>query len=130
MGLRICKDFEFSASHVIAGLPESHKCARLHGHSYRVRVAVSGAVDEVGFIIDYGELAWIRELIDTRLDHRHLNDVLAVNPTAENIAVWLAEQVCSWLQSRPERQRIRGVEIGVSETPTTWAIYSAELPSV
>lgn len=127
MSLRISKDFSFSASHVLDGLPPMHKCTRLHGHSYRVRIAVSGKPDEMGFVIDFCELAWVEDLIDAELDHRHLNDVLDINPTAENIATWLAGRIATWLQTRPERHRIDGLEVGVSETESTWAVYTTSV---
>lgn len=127
MGLKISKDFGFSASHVLDGLPPTHKCTRLHGHSYRVRVTLSGQADEMGFVLDLCELAWVREVIDAELDHRHLNDILDVNPTAENLAAWLARRIVTWLATRPERHRIDGLEVGVSETQSSWVVYSTSL---
>jgi len=52
----ITKDFAFSASHRLDGLPEGHQCARYHGHNYLVRVEIEGTVDKVGFVVDYGAL--------------------------------------------------------------------------
>lgn len=127
MTLSISKEFGFSASHVLEGLPPDHKCTRLHGHSYRVRIELTGDVDEVGFIMDYGELDWARDLIATRLDHRHLNEVLDVNPTAENIASWITSETAAWLERRPERKRIRSLSVAVSETLATWATSSVDL---
>ena len=129
MALSISKEFGFSASHVLEGLPPDHKCRRLHGHSYRVRVELTGDVDQVGFIMDYGELDWVRDLIASRLDHRHLNDVLDVNPTAENIASWLTGEIAAWLERRPERERVRSLSVAVSETLVTWATSSVDLTS-
>lgn len=129
MSLKISKEFGFSASHVLGGLPAMHKCTRLHGHSYRIRVTIGGRADEMGFVLDFCELAWIGKLIDRELDHRHLNDVLAVNPTAENIAMWLAERIVAWLGTRPERHRIDSVEVGVSETQSSWAVYATTVPA-
>lgn len=129
MSLKISKDFGFSASHVLGGLAPMHKCTRLHGHSYRVRVTLCGRADEMGFVLDFCELAWIAELIDGELDHRHLNDVLDVNPTAENIATWLAQRIVAWLGTRSERHRIDGLEVGVSETQSSWAVYATTVPA-
>lgn len=127
MTLSISKEFGFSASHFLEGLPTDHKCGRLHGHSYRVRLELSGECDPIGFIIDYGELDWVRNLIDTQLDHRHLNDALDVNPTAENIAEWLSDHVATWITTRPEAKRIHSVAVAVSETSTTWATSTRQL---
>ena len=111
------KRFAFSASHVIGGLPADHPCARLHGHNYEVAVVLqSAALDSVGFVRDYRELSALKELLDSRFDHRHLNDVLGHDmTTAETLAKWLYD----WCKSRwPEVAAVR-----VSETPKTWAEY-------
>lgn len=115
----ISKDFAFSASHQLEGLPDDHPCSRLHGHNYRVRVCVEAAeLDPVGFVVDYGELKGFGAWIDRELDHRHLNDVLIDNPTAENLARTLHAVLFSTV-SVPAG----ATEVGVSETPKTWAWY-------
>lgn len=113
----IQKRFEFSASHQLNGLPEGHQCARLHGHNYIVEVVLqSDALNAVGFVVDYGELKPLKEYIDRTFDHRHLNDVLPFQTSAENIA----EHLYQWCKNRwPETSAVR-----VSETSKTWAEYS------
>lgn len=116
----ISKDFEFSAAHHLEGLAPDHKCARVHGHNYRVRVQVTGDLDEVGFVVDYAELSFVGELLQEQFDHRDLNDVLpGINPTAEHLAAYLVHQV----QTRLEGYDM--IAVGVSETPKVWAWYSA-----
>jgi 6-pyruvoyltetrahydropterin/6-carboxytetrahydropterin synthase len=118
MSLRISKKFEFSASHQLNGLPGDHQCARLHGHNYVVELELSGSIDTLtptGFVRDYGDLAVFKTWMDNTCDHRHLNDILKDNPTAENIAVWLYNE---WSETLPELSCVR-----VSETPKTWAEY-------
>lgn len=107
--------FCFSASHQLDYLPEGHKCGRLHGHNYSVEVELSGEIDRRGFVRDYGDLASIQEYLDTRWDHRHLNDVLgsAIATTAENLAVHL---LSTFRNEFPDLVAVR-----VSETPRTWA---------
>ena len=116
MTYTIIKTFFFSASHQLTGLPADHQCARLHGHNYKVEIVLSSStLNDIGFVVDYGELHPFQSIIDT-LDHRHLNDILAFNPTAENIAKWLydeAKQIWSEV-----------LMVRVSETDKTWAEYS------
>lgn len=83
----ISKTFSFAASHQLDGLPEGHQCGRLHGHNYAVWLDLTAErLDTTGFVYDFGQLAPFREYLDTRFDHRHLNEMLAGNPTAERIA--------------------------------------------
>lgn len=114
----ISKDFAFSASHTLAGLHEGHPCGRMHGHNYLVRVELSSPdLDETGFVLDYGLLAPFSRWLDETLDHRHLNDVLPVQPSAENLARTLAETL---RYQAPIHSGIR-IAVGVSETPKTFA---------
>lgn len=88
----VSKDFSFEASHRLDAnlLGAAHKCCRLHGHSYRIRVYCQAKqLDPRGFVIDYGEItAAVAPLVD-RLDHQFLNDLLPFHTTAENIAEWI-----------------------------------------
>ncbi|MDC9728683.1 MAG: 6-carboxytetrahydropterin synthase QueD [Methyloprofundus sp.] len=112
----ISKQFNFSASHIIEGLPDSHPCSRLHGHNYVVELALSSeTLNETGFVVDYNELVTFKKIIDDTLDHRHLNDVLQGATTAESIAKFLYDQAKSIWQEV--------VSVSVSETPKTNAIY-------
>jgi len=114
---RITKEFHFSASHQIHGLPEEHPCARLHGHNYVVEVELmSNTLDSVGFVRDYKELGAFKTYVDGQLDHRHLNDVLGDDcVTAET----MARHFYNWCKQRwPETSAVR-----VKETPKTCAEY-------
>lgn len=113
---RISKEFHFSASHQLGHLPPGHQCARLHGHNYVVVVELAArALNADGFVRDYHELAALKHYIDDDFDHRHLNDVLTVPSTAEN----MARHFYDWCRARwPETVAVR-----VSETPKTWAEY-------
>lgn len=114
---RITKEFQFSASHQLKDLPDSHPCARLHGHNYRVVIELaSETLDARGFVRDYRELAPLKRYIDEELDHRHLNDVLGDDMvTAERLARHLYD-LC-----KPRWPETTAVQ--VSETPKTWAEY-------
>ena len=89
--MEVFKTFGFEAAHRLPHVPEGHKCARLHGHSFRVEVHVAGAVgDPSGWVVDFADLSQAWEPIHQLLDHRYLNDVPGLeNPTSEVLAQWL-----------------------------------------
>ena len=117
MTYRITKEFAFSASHQLKGLPNDHQCARLHGHNYIVKAELaSETLNAHGFVRDYTELALFQTYYDDTLDHRHINDVLGDDcATAERLAKHFYD-LCKahW----PEISAV-----SVSETPKTWAEY-------
>ncbi|HVB44708.1 MAG TPA: 6-carboxytetrahydropterin synthase [Streptosporangiaceae bacterium] len=119
---RIGKTFAFAAAHHLPGLPEGHKCARPHGHTWGVEVVVQDAgLRGPGFVTDFGDLRPLGEYIAARLDHRDLNEVLEFPPTSERIARHLAE----WFIANVEPV-IGGrlVSVKVSEGRASWASYS------
>jgi 6-pyruvoyltetrahydropterin/6-carboxytetrahydropterin synthase len=93
----ITRRYHFESGHWLPGVPEEHKCHRLHGHNYVIEITVSGSVDlKTGFIIDFWDLDKIVQPIIDRIDHRVLNDIVGLNnPTAENIAAWFLERLSS-----------------------------------
>ena len=104
MKFTITKEFHFEASHSLPSLPEGHKCRRNHGHSYRVIVELaSDALDQHGFVIDYGDLRSISNDIDHRLDHQNLNEVFDGPTSAERIAL---ECFITWRRFYPELQAV------------------------
>lgn len=116
----ISKDFAWSASHVLNGLPDGHPCGRLHGHNYIARVTVTApTLNDVGFVVDFGDLKPFSQYIDDHLDHRHLNDVLDGNPTAELLSNTLTATARDAVQGL--RDVTMYVTVAVSETPKTWA---------
>lgn len=122
--MTIGKRFTFEAAHQLPN--HDGKCARLHGHSYVVEVAVAGeqipegqGFPDEGMVIDFSLVSstWRAAIFD-RLDHRNLNDVLDVVTTAENLAVWILREL------RHELERMRDVKVEsvtVWETATSWA---------
>jgi 6-pyruvoyltetrahydropterin/6-carboxytetrahydropterin synthase len=118
----ISKEFHFSASHCLNGLPEEHPCSRVHGHNYIIMVELTAVkLNKTGFVVDYRDLQPIKDYIDNKLDHRHLNDVFYLNPTAENIAKILFAVFKVWFP------QLSAVE--VRETEKTKAIYRPEYDS-
>ncbi len=91
MNVRLVKEYRFEAAHRLPNVPPGHKCARLHGHSFKVELTVSGAVDETtGWFIDYGELDALWQPLHNLLDHNYLNEIAGLeNPTSEILAHWI-----------------------------------------
>lgn len=128
MTYTITKEFSFDAGHRLRGLPDGHKCGRWHGHTYRVRVELTGDLDLHGFVLDYGELAPFKRWIDNTVDHQNLNelpsfsddDPEAYNPTAENLSRYLT----TVLHQVVDLPRAVFAQVWVSETPKTWASWN------
>lgn len=84
------KSMEISASHRLA-LNYPSKCQNLHGHNWHVRVhCKSRTLNENGMVEDF---TLIKKAIQDKLDHKNLNEVFDFNPTAENMAKWMCEQI-------------------------------------
>jgi len=88
--VEIFREFTFDAAHHLGHLPEGHKCARVHGHTYRLVVHVEGPVaGPVGWVVDFAEVKRHVEAVLEPLDHHLLNDVPGLEqPTTERIAEW------------------------------------------
>ena len=91
----IFREFTFEAAHRLPHVPDGHKCARLHGHSYKVIIHVTGAVGEhTGWVMDFGDLKAAFSPLLGQLDHHTLNDLPGLeNPTSENLARWIWERL-------------------------------------
>lgn len=115
--MEIWKEFRFEAAHSLPHAPEGHKCRRLHGHSYRVRLYVRGEIDDRrGWIVDFADIAAAFRPILEQLDHYHLNEIDGLeNSTAEVLARWI------WDRIQPRLPALSRVEIG--ETCTSGCIY-------
>ena len=93
--MEVFREFTFDAAHRLENLPEGHKCARMHGHTYRLVVHVGGAVDDrVGWVVDFAEVKRHAGEVIAPLDHRVLNEVEGLGqPTTERIAVWIWDRL-------------------------------------
>ncbi len=115
--MEIYKEFSFEAAHRLPRVPAGHKCGRLHGHSYKVQVHVSGEPGEKsGWIMDFAEISARVSPIIKELDHYYLNEITGLeNPTSEQIAIWL------WQKIKPLLPALS--KIVISETCTSACIY-------
>ena len=114
------KDFNFEAAHHLPYVPKGHKCARLHGHSFQVRIEVTGEVDPLtGWVMDFSEIKAAFKPILDQLDHYYLNDIDGLeNPTSEVLAQWI------WQKLKPMLPLLSAVR--VKETCTAGCIYRGE----
>ncbi|QGH35518.1 6-carboxytetrahydropterin synthase QueD [Gracilibacillus salitolerans] len=115
----VSKEFTFDAAHHLHCY--EGKCKNLHGHTYKVVFGISGFVDEIGIVIDFGDIKQIwKEKIEIHLDHRYLNETLPkMNTTAENMVVWMFEKMEEALQDLPNQCRVEFARL--FETPTSYA---------
>ena len=118
--MEIWKEFRFEAAHLLPNVPDGHKCKRLHGHSYRVRIFDGGNPDPaLGWVVDFADIAEAFEPLRLRLDHYYLNEIEGLeNPTTEALARWI------WLRLQPTLPMLSRVEVG--ETCTSGCVYRGE----
>lgn len=118
--MEIFKEFSFEAAHRLPNVPAEHKCFRLHGHSYKVVIYVSGEAPEPsGWIIDFAEIRDAFQPIFEVLDHNYLNEVCGLeNPTSENLARWIWSHL---MASLPTLSKVI-----VQETCTSGCVYTGD----
>ncbi len=115
--MKITQAFTFEAAHRLPCVPPTHRCYRMHGHSYRVELRLEGTLDPAtGFVVDFFDVEHAFAPLLAQLDHQCLNEIDGLsNPTAENIAVWIWERVKASLPLM--------AAVVVYETPNCWAEY-------
>lgn len=113
----IVKEFKIEAAHRLPHLPPTHKCHRLHGHSFRIEVRVRGPLDpRLGWVTDFADVSRAFVPLFELLDHTYLNEVEGLdNPTSENLAIWVWERLAPALPGL--------AEIVVHETCTARCAY-------
>ena len=118
--MEIWKAFTLESAHRLPNVPPGHKCARIHGHSFRVEIHVRGEVDaQLGWVQDFTELSAAFQPLHEQLDHRYLNDVAGLdNPTSEHLARWI------WMRLKPALPLL--AQVVVHETCTCGAVYRGE----
>lgn len=99
--VRLVHEFRFEAAHRLPKVPPGHKCQRLHGHSFKIEIAVEGPVNpDTGWFIDFDEIYKVWQPLWDQLDHNYMNEIPGLeNPTSENLAVWIWERMKTTLPS-------------------------------
>lgn len=115
--MELFKDFSIEAAHHLPNVPPDHKCRRLHGHSFQVRIHVSGDVDaDTGWVMDFADIKEAFKPVHEQLDHRYLNEIKGLeNPTSENLAKWIWDALAGQL---PLLSKIE-----IRETCTSGCVY-------
>jgi 6-pyruvoyltetrahydropterin/6-carboxytetrahydropterin synthase len=118
--MEVYKEVRFEAAHFLPNLPEDHKCRRMHGHSFKIRISINGPIEKhSGWVMDFADIKKVFDPILNQLDHSCLNDIDGLeNPSSENLAVWI------WNNLKPKLPLLSGIE--VKETCSTGCIYRGE----
>ena len=117
MRVELRKTFQFEAAHLLPHLPQTHKCRRLHGHSFKIEIVVAGDCDpKLGWLIDYADISDAFKPLLAQLDHYYLNEIPGLdNPTSENISAWI------WERLKPALPLL--TEVVVAETCQSRCVY-------
>ncbi len=114
----ISKEFHFSAAHYLKNY--KGKCERMHGHTYKLEISIEGDVDkESGMVIDFNDIkSIVEDKIINLFDHSLINDIIE-QPTAENIAIYIWNE----LEGNFKTERYHLYKVSVWEGPTSRVDY-------
>lgn len=95
MRTHLSKTYNIEAAHRLPTVSADHKCARLHGHSFRITLRIGGDLDpKHGWIVDFSEIDEAWKPIHNAIDHRYLNEIPGLeNPTSEILAHWIFDRI-------------------------------------
>jgi 6-pyruvoyltetrahydropterin/6-carboxytetrahydropterin synthase len=115
----------FSSAHQLRGY--KGKCENLHGHNYKIEIYARGEeLDNIGLLVDFGELKGAADEVVQYLDHRNINELEPfdeeVNPSAENLARYILERVSAQVGD----DRVQVYKVRCFETPTSVATYQVD----
>jgi len=115
----------FSSAHQLRGY--KGKCENLHGHNYKIEIYARGReLDNIGLLVDFGELKTAADEVVRYLDHRNINELPPfdeeLNPSAENLARYILERVAAQVGD----ERVEVYKVRCFETPTSVATYQVD----
>lgn len=111
----IVRQFTFDSAHKLNWY--KGKCKNLHGHTYRLQIAIKGSINKNGIVMDFKKLDKIvKQSVIEKLDHKYLNKIIK-NPTAENMCLWIWNKL---------KKDLNLYEIKLWETPNSFAIYDGK----
>ena len=118
--MEIYKDFSFDSAHRLPNVPAGHKCGRLHGHTFQLRIVITGPVAaDSGWIMDFADIKTVFKELYDQLDHRFLNDIEGLeNPTSEILVQWI------WQRLKPRLPQL--IRLELKETCTSGCIYEGD----
>jgi len=131
----ITKEFRFDAAHRLflkdltdqENLDLFGKCSKVHGHTYCLKVTISGKVEPNGMILNFTDLKQIVEdKIIARYDHSFLNELdeyKDLPTTAENMALYIFKELAPCL----EEYRVTLARVQLHETPDSWATVTPDV---
>jgi 6-pyruvoyltetrahydropterin/6-carboxytetrahydropterin synthase len=122
--MNIFRAFTIEAAHRLPNVPAGHKCSRLHGHSFRIELHLSGELEShTGWVMDFADVRAAFQPTYDRLDHHYLNEIPGLeNPTSEHLARWI------WNEMKPKLPLLSRVVI--HETCTSGCSYEGEQRTV
>jgi 6-pyruvoyltetrahydropterin/6-carboxytetrahydropterin synthase len=119
--LGITKVFTFDSAHHLNDY--QGKCKNIHGHTYKLELTLKGYTDKNGMVIDFHDMNDIvNDQVLEQIDHKYLNEVFDFNPTCENIALWIWDEV----KKRISHTSCIVEKIVLWETPTSFITIDKE----
>lgn len=123
--VEVAKDFSFDSCHNL--IDYDGKCKYLHGHTYKLRVAVFGTCDEKGMLLDFSKLkALVNDQIVDKVDHNYLNSIFECNTTAENMVV-IFYSILETSIRELTGDRVNLAYVKLWETPTSFATFNGAI---
>ena len=118
--MEVYKTFAVEAARSLPNLSENHPCKKIHGHSFKITITVTGEINgHTGFVMDFADIDSAFSPIHEIIDHAYLNDIKGLdNPSSENL--------CRWIWPKLKNSLVGLKKIEIKETESTGCIYKGE----